>query len=127
MCFWKIRERGNEVLKITKIFMIGILRSAFILIAAIAIIGGGTYSYFSTTDSASGTLATGEFGIHLRNQILTDPFTFSVTNILPNGTALVNFDVQNNSNWRSVERGCFWWNGWKCLCSRQYSYEGSKD
>lgn len=77
--------------------MIGILRSAFILIAAIAIIGGGTYSYFSTTDSAPGTLATGTLSIDLRNQNTTDPFTFSVTNILPNGTALVNFDVQNNS------------------------------
>ncbi len=77
--------------------MIGMLRSAFILVAAIAIIGGGTYSYFSTTDQASGTLATGSLSIDLRNQNTTDPFTFSVTNLLPDGTAIVSFDVQNDS------------------------------
>ncbi|MFZ1735982.1 MAG: TasA family protein [Candidatus Moraniibacteriota bacterium] len=77
--------------------MIGILRSAFILIAAIAIIGGGTYSYFSTTDSAPGTLATGELSINLLNQNAVTDFSFKVTDLLPGGTALVNFDLKNDS------------------------------
>ena len=40
--------------------MIGILRSAFMLVAAVAIVGGGTYSYFSTKDNSIGnTISTG--------------------------------------------------------------------
>ncbi len=77
--------------------MIGILRSAFILVAAIAIVGGGTYAFFSTTDTASGTIATGTLNINLLNQNETTDFAFAVTNMLPGGTALVNFDVKNNS------------------------------
>lgn len=78
--------------------MIGILRSAFILVAAIAIVGGGTYSYFSTTDMATGTLATGWLSIKLLNQNDTTDFAFPVTNMLPGETALVNFDVKNDSS-----------------------------
>lgn len=78
--------------------MIGILRSAFMLVAAIAIVGGGTYSYFSTKDDSVGnTISTGSLSIDLRNQNTTDPLLFSIPNLLPGGTALVNFDVQNNS------------------------------
>lgn len=77
--------------------MIGILRSAFVLMAAIAIVGGGTYSYFSTTDPASGTLATGTLAINLLNQNEPTDFSFAVSNMMPGGTAFVNFDVQNNS------------------------------
>lgn len=77
--------------------MIGILRSAFILVAVVAIVGGGTYAYFSKTDEASGTLATGTLNINLLNQNETTDFVFAVSNMMPGGTALVNFDVKNNS------------------------------
>lgn len=86
--------------------MIGILRSAFILVAAIAIVGGGTYAYFSTTDeSINNTIATGTLSIDLQNQNTTNPFIFNVTNLLPGGTALVNFDVQNDSTTAIQLRG----------------------
>lgn len=93
--------------------MIGILRSAFVLVAAIAIVGGGTYSYFSTTDDAIGTLATGELNINLLNQNETTDFSFTVTNMLPGGTALVNFDVKNNSSTGIQLRGAAFgeWSG----------------
>ena len=87
-------------LKHNKKNMMGLLRSAFILVAALAIVGGGTYSYFSTTDSSVGnTIATGTLAIDLQNQNsdVANSFAFHVTDLLPGGTALVNFDVKNNS------------------------------
>lgn len=78
--------------------MVGILRSAFILVAAIAIIGGGTYSYFSTKESAIGTLSTGTLDIDLLKQNTSDSLQFTVSNMLPGDEKFVEFDVKNNSS-----------------------------
>lgn len=78
--------------------MAGILRSVFVIVAAVAMVGGGTYSYFSAKDSAAGTLSAGTLAIDLKNQNETSDLTFSVPNLAPGGTGLVNFDVLNSSS-----------------------------
>ncbi|MDD5083664.1 MAG: TasA family protein [Candidatus Moranbacteria bacterium] len=75
--------------------MLGILRSLFMVAAAAAVIGGGTYSYFSASDTAGGTLSAGTLSVDLLNQNTPDPLSFHVTGMVPGGTTLVNFDVQN--------------------------------
>lgn len=63
-----------------------------------AAVGGGTYSYFSTSAESTGNdITTGELNVSLLNQNTSDPFEFHVTGLLPGGTKLVNFDVKNDS------------------------------
>lgn len=76
----------------------GIIRSVFIVLAAVAIVGVGTYSFFSTTDTASGnTITAGTLSIDLLNQNTVVPLSFALANVLPGQEVLVNFDVKNTS------------------------------
>lgn len=79
-----------------------ILRSLFVIIAAVVIVGGGTYSYFSATDtSSSNTVSAGTLTVNLENQNDTEApvdLDFTLSNLAPGGTGLVNFDVQNGGS-----------------------------
>jgi predicted ribosomally synthesized peptide with SipW-like signal peptide len=76
-----------------------VLRSFFVIIAAVAIVGGGTYSYFSATDTVSAnTISAGTLEVAIENQNSTGALDFDVTGLAPGGTALVNFDVQNGGS-----------------------------
>ncbi len=76
----------------------GIIRSIFIVLAAVAIVGVGTYSFFSTTDTASGnTITAGTLAIDLLNQNTSNPLLFNIPNVLPGQEVSVNFDVKNDS------------------------------
>lgn len=93
--------------------MMRILKSLFVAGAAVVVVGGGTYAYFSAKDSASGTLATGTLNINLLNQNAETDLSFNVANLMPGGTALVNFDVKNDSTTGIQLRGAAFgaWSG----------------
>jgi predicted ribosomally synthesized peptide with SipW-like signal peptide len=77
--------------------MFNILRSLFVIAAAVAVVGG-TYAYFSATETASGnTIATGSLSIDIFNQNTETALDFDIVGMMPGETALVNFDVKNTS------------------------------
>lgn len=68
------------------------------VVAAAAVIGGGTYSYFSKSTTAAGTLSTGELTVNLLNQNTPDLLTFNAIGLVPGGTTTINFDVKNGGS-----------------------------
>ncbi|MBP9751750.1 MAG: SipW-dependent-type signal peptide-containing protein [Candidatus Moranbacteria bacterium] len=78
--------------------MFNILRSLFVIAAAVAVVGG-TYAYFSANKTAGGnTITTGTLSIDIQGQNTDAVMTsFTVTGLMPGETTLVNFDVKNTS------------------------------
>lgn len=76
--------------------MFGIIRSLFVIIAAVAVIGGGTYSYFSATGTtAPGILSAGTLTVDILKQNEASNFVFPAVSLVPGEETKVNFDVKN--------------------------------
>jgi predicted ribosomally synthesized peptide with SipW-like signal peptide len=93
-----MRQRENKWSNHYKKTMFNILRSLFVIAAAVAVVGG-TYAYFSATKSVgTNKITTGTLSIEIQGQNTDAVMTpFNVTGLMPGESTVVDFDVKNTS------------------------------
>lgn len=69
------------------------------IVAASAILVGGTFAYFTATASSEGnTLGAATAGLEVVEQNGTDPYAFAITNWAPGDSTVLNFDILNTGS-----------------------------